>query len=165
MDSGSIAGFSDWYSWPEPAVEKAPLSPGVYVFRLKGSKFGRLKGESDLVYVGTTKKGKSGLKGRLQSHAGRKDERNWIRRVRVEVGDLEVAWLKLETHPAARLRESELLAQYSRDHIELPPGNRQQSEKSFQDVLHQLPKLPREELHKLSLRLAGLQEKSAKSAT
>lgn len=163
MDSASIVGFSDWYSWPEPALENAPRLPAVYVFRIKGSACGRLLGSSDIVYIGTTTKG--WLSSRLTDHASQKDGRHWLTRIPDEVGSLEVAWLKLEKHAAARLRESELLAQYSREHIELPPGNRQQSEKVYQDLLYQLSKLPPEELEKFSLSVADLQKKSARSAT
>lgn len=163
VDSASIVGCYDWYSWPEPALEKAPRSPAVYVFRIKGSTCGRLLGSSDIVYIGTTKK--QGLSGRLRDHANQKDGRHWLRRIPNEVAKLEVAWLTLETHAAARTKESDLLAQYSQEHIELPPGNRQQSEKGYQDVLDQLPKLPREELEKLSLWVASYLKKSANAVT
>src|ERR1022692_444539 len=104
MDSAGIVGFSDWYSWPEPALENAPQSPAVYVFRVKASNFGRLLGQSDIVYVGTTKKSKKGLTSRLRGHAGQKDGRHWLRRIPSEVGKMEVAWLKLETHHTSELQ-------------------------------------------------------------
>lgn len=163
MDSASIVGFSDWYSWPGSALEKASQSPGVYVFRIKGSSCGRLLGHSDLIYVGTTTK--QGLNGRLRDHANQKDGRHWLIRIPNEVGKLEVAWLTLGTHDAARIKESDLLAQYAREHIELPPGNRQQSEKDFQDVLYQLPTFSREERKGIMRLLVALQEKSASAAT
>jgi len=163
MDSTGIHGLSDWHVWPHPALEGAPQSPGVYVFRIEESPCGRLLGHSDLIYIGTTTR--QGLSGRLRNHANQKDGRHWLRRIPNEVGRLEVAWLALETHAAARIKESELLAQYAREHIELPPGNRQQSEKDFQDVLYQLPKFSREEQERIMRFLVTLQEKSAGAAT
>ena len=163
MDSASIVGFSDWYLWPGPALDKASQSPGVYVFRVKGSPCGRLLGHSDLIYIGTTTK--QGLSGRLREHANQKDGRHWLKRIPNEVGKLEVAWLTLGTHDAARIKESDLLVQYAREHIELPPGNRQQSERDFQDVLYNFLNFSREEQKRIMRFLETLQGRSSGEAT
>src|SRR4029077_19422059 len=112
------------------AIDKAPYSPGVYVFRLSGAVcFPRVKGESDIVYIGTTEDGEGTVRKRLIAHHNTfsADDRFWLRRIQTEIGQLEVAWKRLEKHFDAQWIESDLLGRYAREHIEFPPANRQQS--------------------------------------
>ena len=69
MDSTQLSlartEFSRWYPFNEKAVKNAPKQRGVYVFRKAGGKhFGRLQGQSDVMYIGSTE-AKGGLKQRL----------------------------------------------------------------------------------------------------
>lgn len=150
MDSRDIGEISDWHTWPDPAIKKAPNLPGVYVFRLAGRPFGRLQGQSDVIYVGTTaKKGKSTVRSRLKQHSGQQDRRHWLQRVPSQISPLEVAWIVCQERHEALLRESNLLREYMEDHIELPPGNRQQSAKTFQNARYFLSELSLEERRNL----------------
>ena len=58
--------FSEWDTL-EDAVSRAPNSGGVYVFRRSGGNttFGRVQGESDIAYIGSS----GDLKVRLSQHA------------------------------------------------------------------------------------------------
>lgn len=113
-------GFSPWTDLADEALGDVSQDPGVYVLRLKGgTPFGRLRGVSDIVYVGKTDKG---LRNRIRQylHPGPTQWTNirvneFMRRYR-----LEFACAK-DGNPKAR--EHELLRSYLRDHDELPPLN------------------------------------------
>lgn len=108
-----------WLPWSK-AASAAPRRPGVYVFRLTNRSFGRLRGSSDVLYIGATTKSKGGLQQRLN------DPRDWLSRVLSEVGPVEVGWIELKSPWEARVKEAEVLKRYLHDHVELPPFNRQQ---------------------------------------
>jgi len=139
MTSSDLEGFGNWERWPA-AIDKAPGSPGVYVFRLAAAKaFPRIKGESDIVYIGTTEDGQGTVRRRLIDHRNCcSDERYWLHRIETEIGQLEIAWRSFAEHSDAQWIESNLLATYVQDHIDSTPGNRQQSLALVQDALHLL---------------------------
>jgi hypothetical protein len=118
-----------------------------------GQPLPRIKGQSDIVYIGSTKRGKRGIRQRLQQHLrvreGGVDTGYRLDRVVKEVGALEIAWLTCPTHDDALWHEGELLSQYQSDHIELPPLNRQESGKKIQYVLRTLLKLPPDQARRL----------------
>ena len=61
-------GVSEWCPFSEESVKSAPKQYGIYIFRMAQSKcFKRLKGESDILYIGSTE-GEHGLRGRLQQY-------------------------------------------------------------------------------------------------
>jgi hypothetical protein len=122
MTSNDLSEYSDWEEWDSDAVRKAPNLSGVYVFRLAEG-FGRLRGRSDLVYVGCTTSTDGTIQRRLSDHwrAGR------FRDVQ-KVGKLEVCWKKLTTAEEASKEEAKLLRTYVSDHIELPPINRKEED-------------------------------------
>jgi hypothetical protein len=122
MTSKDLSEYSDWQEWNSEAVRKAPNLPGVYVFRL-GEGFGRLKGSSDLVYIGCTTSADGTIQRRLSDHlrVGR------FRDVQ-KVGKLGVCWKKLTTAEEASKEEAKLLRTYVSDHIELPPINRKEED-------------------------------------
>ena len=69
-----ISKFSEWHPLIEESIEKAPDVQGAYVLRrVQGQRFGRLRGESDIMYIGSAA-GKRGLKWRLELflHPGRR---------------------------------------------------------------------------------------------
>jgi hypothetical protein len=135
VKSTDIAQLSAWESWPHPALTRAPETPGVYVFRLSKC-FGRMQGESDIVYIGLAKKN---IKGRIGRH--RYTAIGLVLKIFRNVGTLQVAWKSCSRQSDAMSLESTLLGRYAREHIELPPSNRQQSLKDLQQLFKALGKL------------------------
>lgn len=129
MDSTELGEFLEWKQWPE-ACGGAPNRPGVYVFRMV-QRIQRLKGMSDIVYIGSTTRGRRTLYDRLKDHlVVREPERNtayYLERVRREVGALEISWKSFQTHREAMHTERTMLDRYVVDHIDFPPLNRQES--------------------------------------
>lgn len=143
MRSSDLEGW-EWHLWPEPALSTAPAKLGVYVFRLTGGKcFARLKGESDIVYVGTNESGDRTIRDRLGDHFNScADEGFWITRTESEVAKLDVAWKTFETHSEAEFTESELLRAYRIEHIELPPANRKEAMRAYNDLVYRVLQHP-----------------------
>jgi hypothetical protein len=112
------------------------------MFRLaSGRSVGRVKGESDIAYIGTTTHGKGTVRKRLMRHRSTAtEERHEFNRIVSEIGPLQVAWIEVPSHTEALLIESDLLARYAKDHIEFPPVNRNQSFKKMQDALYYVNK-------------------------
>ena len=59
MDSRQMSqickGVSEWHPFNEERVKSAPKQYGIYILRMAQDKrFGRLKGESDILYIGST---------------------------------------------------------------------------------------------------------------
>lgn len=161
MNSGDLSDFSTWHPWSSAIIQNAPATPGVYVFRFSGGQpIRRLKGESNIVYIGSTKKGKarSGsvqrrLKQHLRTREGKIDIGYRIERVLKEIGRLEVAWRSFDTDADAQWHEAELLERYETDHIELPPLNRQESGKKVRYALKGLLGLPSDKAQELLISL------------
>lgn len=135
MNSTELIDYSTWIDWFRKAVRRVPQKPGVYIFRLiRGATLARLKGNSDIIYIGSTKKGKRTLRDRLKDHLSpRGDKRDTgyrLKRVTNEVGSLEVAWRVFDCHDSAQACERQLLKRFEQDHIELPPLNRQETGKT-----------------------------------
>jgi len=112
-----------WKPWPYTKLAEVPQSPGIYLFRTaKGSLIPRVRGASDLVYIGSGK-----IRDRLKAHS-RQDWKKWtgtgwvICLIMREKG-LEVGWREM-AEAQARLEEGEILEQFLVDHFELPPANR-----------------------------------------
>ena len=123
---GAIAtqDFSSPTKWTGSAPGGAPTSPGVYVFQLgEGKTIHRLRGESAIIYVGSTARGSGGLKQRLRSH----NKSSLLNLIKAEIGEIEVSWKIVPTHKRALFDEAEILWKYLQDHLELPPMNRQRS--------------------------------------
>jgi hypothetical protein len=135
MRATDIEGLSPWELWPRPALERAPETSGVYVFKLSRC-FGRMRGESDIVYVGLAEKS---IKGRLGSH--RYTEIGLSTNLVEDFGTLQVAWKPCGSDSEARFMESTILGRHRRDHVELPPFNRQQPFKVLQQYFEALGQL------------------------
>ena len=135
MRSVDLKGFGEWHEWPRVAIRNAPLKCGIYAFRIAGGKcFQRLKGESDLAYIGATPK--NTIHNRLIHHKSScLDKQYLLARIQSHLGVLEVAWKECANPKDAETQECILLTNYSLDHIELPPANRQQSFKKLSAVL------------------------------
>ena len=127
MKSIELSGFSRWCKWDSKIFRDASNLPGVYAFRLTANSFGRLKGKSDLVYIGCTESSQGTVSSRLRDHLSTRAEgSNVAQRLcdTREVGELEVAWKILASSKEAIDEEARLLRAYYRDHIEPPPVNR-----------------------------------------
>jgi hypothetical protein len=126
MDSTQLRsfrrGFSDWHPFDKRSIKSAPQQIGVYIIRkAEGQCFGRLRGESDILYIGSTKS-EGGLKKRLQ-HYFHPGPTQWTNRRINELANkyrMEVAWCPCSE---PRNLEHELLKRYLKEHDELPPFN------------------------------------------
>ena len=103
-------------------MKSAPKQSGIYIFRMaRGECFRRLKGESDVLYIGSAE-GKRGLRERLQQYL-RPGPTQWTNKRIHEMAkkyDMEIAWYLCGE--ASNL-ELQLLRRYFEDHDELPPLN------------------------------------------
>jgi len=131
MDSRSteLTDLVEWRQWKPQVVQSAPRKSGIYLFRM-AQPFPRLKGMSDIVYIGCTTSQRT-ISDRLKDHLSvREIERNtayYLERVQCEVNAIEVSWKTFEKPTGAKDAERNLLEKYVADHIELPPLNRQAS--------------------------------------
>ena len=122
MDSSNLSklGFSQWYPFNKQNLKNAPPETGVYVLRKCGGElFGRLNGQSDILYIGSTKKS---LKSRLQQyiHPGPTQWTNQRIHKYTKENSVEASWLSCNEPKSL---EHDLLKQYYFDHGELPPLN------------------------------------------
>ncbi len=136
MNSADLLGrgFQTWkpfrLSQESSLLAGLPNEPGVYVLR-SPRPFGRYRGSSDIVYIGSTADSK-GMKHRIRFyfHPGPTQETNMRIRGKLDlVDDLEIGWKSTADPELARCLEGDLLADYERDHLELPPFNRQTGRK------------------------------------
>lgn len=83
--------------------------------------FGRLRGDSDVLYIGSSE---SSLKQRLRFylHPGPTQITNIRINAMLDLYNVEVTWM---TTDQPQIKESELLQEYFYDHDELPPFNAQ----------------------------------------
>ena len=128
MNRSYAAYFTDWKNWEEFETQFDGLN-GVYAFRLK-MPFPRLKGESQIVYIGmcnqNSKKNKRpGLWHRLKNY--RQNLFGGPRRLQLlseHVGgntQIEYSYVVCQN---PREVEKALLDDYFRQHLEIPPLNR-----------------------------------------
>jgi len=101
-----------------------PKKPGVYVIVLKNERICRLEGESDILYIGSTK-GKGGLRNRFshyrtphESQATNEKINDFIKKT----PNVTIFW-KITGKEDARKEEKRLLNEYLNEHGELPPLN------------------------------------------
>jgi len=115
-------GFTKWFPFDKQSLEHVPQQIGIYAIRKAGGQcFGRLRGESDILYIGSAES-EGGLKQRLQ-HYFHPGPTQWTNRRINEFAKkyrMEVAWYPSDE---PRNLEHELLKQYLKEHDELPPFN------------------------------------------
>ena len=157
MNSSDFSGFVNWEPWSRNAAIRAPQKPGIYVFRLaEGKSFFRLKGESDLIYIGGTRPSNKrprhpgSVRRRLEQHLVSREEEEIdtgyrLKRVHNEIGSMEVAWRTFNSDVESQFHEATLLWLYTREHIELPLLNRQESGKNLLKALRWLASQPSDE--------------------
>ena len=128
MDSASLAeyGFREWRKLSDLKTDMAsiPDQPGTYVLRLN-SRLERLRGKSDILYIGCTEKS---IRKRIRRHLkGMGKKTAWrIHQNLMDRGYLdhvEASWV-ISSREEARELEKRLLKGYEKDHEELPPWNR-----------------------------------------
>jgi excinuclease UvrABC nuclease subunit len=127
MDSNSILeeypSFSHWKNFTANEVHIMPTKSGVYLYRKKdGLKFGRLKGSSDILYIGKTR-GKRGLRQRLYQYLNPGPTQWTNLRINSHMKENEIEFSYIVTENPDSL-ELELQRQYYNEHEELPPFNR-----------------------------------------
>ena len=130
MRSTNEIQWSEWYSFDsEPTV--APNSPGVYEVRTDFA-FGRLRGQSPIVYIGKTARG---LRRRLFNER-RGDPVRYMsgaEKLLYQAGHrLEFRYAVTAGREVAEQFEAHELMKYVREHWELPPGNGKMPRKDLQ---------------------------------
>ena len=98
----------------------APPSFGVYAIRMFGGKpVGRLKGASDLIYIG-----EGDIQARLRAHVNSRsdfEDKGWmLDLIAKHVSRLEVRCFRSDD---TKNDETQLLTAYFKEHLELPPAN------------------------------------------
>ena len=118
--------WSDWYGYcgnEDELKQLIPDCPGIYQFRVRGKKFGRLRGVTDIVYIGRTRKGTKSL-GSLVNRIIDRDHTGAMKWVMNDGGGFDVRWLPFRSDVAARIAEQWALKNYIKEHWETPPGQR-----------------------------------------
>jgi hypothetical protein len=125
MKSSEVNNLREWKRWSRDIVWDAPLGPAIYVFRLaEGKTIQRLKGDSDILYIGCSTKLRNRLKGHLKVITVERNTAYRLQRVVTEIGHPEVSWESYDNADRAKDAERLLLTKYEADHIEFPPLNR-----------------------------------------
>jgi hypothetical protein len=125
MKSSELNNLREWKKWNQDIVWDAPLGPGIYVFRLaNGKTIQRLKGDSDILYIGSSTKLRNRFKGHLKVVSVERNTAYRLQRVEREIGHLGVSWESHDNADKAKDVERLLLTEYEADHIEFPPLNR-----------------------------------------
>jgi excinuclease UvrABC nuclease subunit len=137
MDSTGLRGvrkeFDSWHSFESLNVQRAPSEIGVYIIRQEGGKLiGRLQGESDILYIGSTIS-KGGLRQRLMQyfHPGPTQWTNQRLNSFLEKYAMEITWCAC-SNPTNF--EHDLLRKYLNDHDELPPFNHADNRRPLETV-------------------------------
>ena len=111
------------YPLTKEEVDKIPATSGVYTI-YTDRLFPRLNGETDIVYIGMAKLGKSShLKKRLMSLVTGKGRNAYPRFSRLQQVGFKLSF-SYEQSDNPRQKELEELKQYEERHLELPPLNR-----------------------------------------
>lgn len=139
MTSADLPDSLIWSELSALWAKGAPNSRGVYVLRLARA-IARLKGQSDVLYVGRTRMPKATLRSMLTHHVrprvNEKDIGYRVFRILQEVPDARVEFtcIPFPTNVESGLYEASLLRRYERDHLEFPPLNRQEAGRFYQQV-------------------------------
>jgi hypothetical protein len=127
----SVIKFSEWIPFginqERQVLEYLPESIGVYIIRTNHL-FGRLVGESDIIYIGSAINNR-GIRRRVKYyfHPGPSQQTSLRINKRIPlISNLEISYVASQTKVDARVLEKQLLLAYEKDHLELPPFNRQE---------------------------------------
>ena len=125
--------FTESRGWPAVLDERADISatPAVYVL-LHERPFGRLRGESAILYIGCTGElGGTSDRCRLRiyrspSGAHAREIRNLTQLLLDDGATVSLRWMHQTSREDASALEAQLLQHYEAEHGELPPFNRRQ---------------------------------------
>jgi len=113
--------WSEWYHLMPPVVnELVPDLPGIYEIRTD-HEFGRLRGTSNIAYIGSAARNTPSLKRRLLGRISNASLAE--KRLRQHGYSLEFRFAMASDGETAERMEAERLIDYERQHWELPPGN------------------------------------------
>ena len=124
--------FSEWHTLNEQCLKQVSTRPGIYVIRKHSGQFGRLRGKSDILYIGSTET-TGGLRTRLRRYLYPSRHSTTDNRVHqfLKRYEMDIAWCAFEKpHQSHKLKsykprnaEYRLLQLYVEQHYELPPLN------------------------------------------
>lgn len=124
------ADFVNSDTWPEVLDRRGEIQPSPAVYALiHQNEFGRLNGQSRILYIGKTGQlGGDSQSCRLRIYRypnGNHAQELRRRSALLTEADVEVTfiWKYLTSEHAAAAEEARLLAQYEKEHGELPPYN------------------------------------------
>jgi hypothetical protein len=119
-------GFSEWKKLSNEVIRDLPTKTGVYVLRLhNGVRFGRLKGDSDIIKIGEGEIDDRMLRYLdLAGSIGETAERI-INAMDMWGYEFDISWKMCDKEDAQNL-EKRLLEKYKEEHHELPPFNLQE---------------------------------------
>ena len=113
--------WSEWYRLTPLVVDElVPDLPGIYEIRTD-REFGRLKGTSKIVYIGSAARKTPSLRRRLLGripNASLAEKRLWQHEC-----NLQFRFATVSDGETAERIEAERLIDYERQHWEFPPGN------------------------------------------
>jgi hypothetical protein len=135
-----------WRSWGSLNAAVVPRSAGVYVLRMTGAEIGRVKGMSDIIYIGKSRNLRRRLGQHMRAHDDTRNIGYRISRIAKELAPLEVGWKCFADQREASNWEIRLLERYADDHIEFPPLNRQQAGEGILRAARMLSKYPPDEI-------------------
>jgi len=125
-----VLGFHEWFEFSIKNADRLlhwlPREKGVYVIRYKNH-FGRFKGKSDIMYLGSSVEENDGLRRRIRfffkpgkSQKTSKRINKWLRTIQ----GFEISYITVSKGKKAREIEAKLREEYGRRHGEFPPWNR-----------------------------------------
>lgn len=132
MNSNSLKkyGFKKWRSFnmnnKRRILDILPYSRGVYVIKNKGT-FGRFKGKSDIIYIGSSISKNDGLRGRISFYFNPGSTQETSKRIHdllKKTNSLAIAFVVRSQGTEAKKLEKKLRCKYEIEHGELPPLNR-----------------------------------------
>lgn len=114
-------GFKNWYYFKEIDESEIRNKCGIYIIKLNKI-FGRLKGESDILYIGHTTNFKTRFfKNYLNGTGGITTQRIHQYLIKKKyINKTMISWIFTKNYDL----EGELRDKYEEEHHELPPWNR-----------------------------------------
>lgn len=122
MDSSGIestVGRVSWVPFHIDNISRIPAIPGVYIMRNNERSFGRLKGKSDILYIGSAKKS---LRNRVRFYFKPGPSQKTNIRINSMLNKYSIDIAVIPDNDPVQL-ESKLLIQYFNEHDEQPPFN------------------------------------------
>ena len=123
MKSSDLSNFCGPYDF-DNAYKNAQKLPGVYFLRLKNGRiFSRMTGETDIVYIGSSKNLQTRVYQYVFPSTTQWTNRKVNRFVKEYGHDSEFYWKEIKNKDEIKIEEHNLLRQYEKDHHEKPPLN------------------------------------------